>query len=74
VGLGSAVPVIDLVKKIISASERPLAVKHDLSKPTIKTSLFLDCTKAFKELGWKPQISLDEGIKRTLAWYKENIL
>ena len=74
VGLGSAVPVIDLVKKIISASGRTLAIKHDLSKPTIKTSLFLDCTKASKELGWSPQVSLDEGIKRTLAWYKEKIL
>jgi GDP-L-fucose synthase len=74
VGLGSAVPVIDLVKKIISASGYALSIKHDLSKPTIKTSLSLDCTKAAEELGWKPEISLDEGIQRTLAWYKENIL
>tara|TARA_Y100000034_G_scaffold123752_1_gene171006 strand:+ start:1066 stop:2019 length:954 start_codon:yes stop_codon:yes gene_type:complete len=74
VGLGSAVPVIDLVKKIINASGRALSIEHDLSKPTIKTSLSLDCTKAAEELGWKPEISLDEGIQRTLAWYKENIL
>jgi GDP-L-fucose synthase len=74
VGLGSAISVVDLVKKIISSSGRVLTIKHDLSKPTIKTSLFLDCTKAAAELGWTPKISLDEGIRRTLTWYRENVL
>lgn len=73
VGLGSAVSVATLVNKIIQASGRELTVKHDLSKPTIKTSLFLDCTKAFKEIGWSPKISLDEGIAMTIRWYKENV-
>jgi nucleoside-diphosphate-sugar epimerase len=74
VGLGSAISVVDLVKKIISSSGRALTIKHDLSKPTIKTSLFLDCTKAAAKLGWTPKIPLDEGIHRTLRWYKENVL
>ncbi len=26
-----------------------------------------------KALGWHPKISIDEGIKRTYAWYKENL-
>ena len=74
VGLGAAVSVATLVNKIIQASGRELTVKHDLSKPTIKTSLFLDCTKALKEIGWSPKISLDEGIAMTIQWYKENVL
>ena len=74
VGLGEAVSIKNLVGKIIEASGRDLSVEHDLSKPTIKTSLFLDCSKATRELGWSPQISLDEGIKRTIVWYRENIL
>ena len=44
---------------------------HDLSKPTVPTSLFLDCSKAKLELGWTPKHSLDEGISKTLNWYKE---
>ena len=46
---------------------------HDSSKPTIPTSLFLDCTKAKELLGWKPKTNLDEGIIKTLKWFKENI-
>ena len=73
VGLGEAVAVRDLVSKIIAASGKDLKVENDLSKPTIKTSVYLDWTKALREIGWQPQISLDEGIKMTLDWYKENI-
>ncbi len=74
VGLGEAVSIKNLVEKIIDASGKDMSIKHDLSKPTIKTSLCLDCSKADIELGWRPQISLEEGIRRTIAWYRENIL
>jgi nucleoside-diphosphate-sugar epimerase len=73
VGLGEAVSVRDLVHKIIKASGKDLIVKSDLSKPTIKTSLFLDWKKAFTELGWFPEITLDKGIEDTIEWYRENI-
>ena len=26
-----------------------------------------------KALGWKPEIKVEEGIKKTYEWYKENI-
>jgi len=73
VGLGEAVSVRDLVHRIIKASGKDLIVKNDLSKPTIKTSLFLDWKKAFTELGWFPEVTLDKGIEDTIEWYKENI-
>ena len=31
-----------------------------------------DITKAKKLLGWSPKVDLDEGIRRTVAWYLEN--
>ena len=74
VGLGEATKIIDLIKKIISHSGKELDIEHDLSKPTIPTSLFLDCTKAEELLGWTPQISIEKGIQKTLKWYKENMM
>ena len=73
VGLGKEIAIRELVEKIIKISGRKLDIVHDLSKPTIKTSLYLDCSKALNELGWSPKISLEEGIQRTIEWHKENI-
>lgn len=72
-GYGQAISIRDLVNKIVNHSGKALTIEHDLSKPTIKTSLCLDCTRAKEELGWMRKTSLDEGIQKTLAWWKANI-
>jgi GDP-L-fucose synthase len=72
-GAGEAVAIRRLVEMIVEAENPSLAIEHDLSKPTIKTSLFLDCSLALEELGWKPSVSLSEGIARTLRWWHDNI-
>lgn len=73
VGAGAAVTIGDLVKKIVAGSGRDLRIEHDLSQPTIKTTLFLDCSKAAKVLGWTPATSLEAGIGKTIDWWRSNI-
>jgi nucleoside-diphosphate-sugar epimerase len=73
VGLGTGIKIKDLVSKIINCSGRSLNIKHDLTKPTIPTSLFLDCSYAKEKLDWEPAHSLEEGLTKTLQWYRENI-
>ncbi len=73
VGYGSSVSVRDLVEKIVDISGKQLQIKYDASKPTIKTKLCLDSTKAMEIFGWKKQVSLEEGIGRTIQWYQENV-
>ena len=72
-GAGKAVSIIDLVKKIVKLSGCDLKIKHDLTQPTIKTSLFLDCGLAEEELGWKPKITLEDGIAATIDWWRNNV-
>ena len=31
-----------------------------------------DVSKALRVLGWEPQVTLEEGIRRSVAWYMEN--
>jgi len=73
IGYESSISVRDLVKKIIEISGKNLEIEFDVSKPTIKTKLCLDSTKAKNLFDWKSEVSLDEGIKKTIEWYKENI-
>jgi nucleoside-diphosphate-sugar epimerase len=72
-GYGEASPVIEIIKKIISASGKDLKIEHDLTQPTIKTSLSLDCSLAKKELGWEREKSLEDGIKMTIDWWNKNV-
>lgn len=72
-GYGQAIPIKELVEKIVQHSGKQLSIEHDLSQPTIKTSLFLDCSLARQELGWQARTNLDDGIIKTLDWWKANI-
>ena len=70
VGAGVAVTINDLVARIVAASGHGLTIEHDLSKPTIKTSVSLNCAKAGRHLGWSPKVSLDAGIAKTIDWWR----
>ena len=73
VGYGESFSVKDIVSKIIKESGKNLSIKYDLSKPSINTKLALDSKKAYNLLGWKPKVSLDEGIRKTIMWYENDI-
>jgi GDP-L-fucose synthase len=70
VGYGRAVRIKDLVQMIIDCSGKPLAIEFDLDKPSNKTFLSLDCTKAREVLGWSPSTNIEEGIGLTMQWYE----
>tara|TARA_Y100000991_G_scaffold215488_1_gene206105 strand:+ start:2384 stop:3364 length:981 start_codon:yes stop_codon:yes gene_type:complete len=72
-GSGQKISINELVSKILKKGKKDLNIKHDLTKPTIKTKLLLDCELAKQELGWTPQTSLEEGICKTISWWEQNI-
>tara|TARA_A100000172_G_scaffold12639_1_gene6661 strand:+ start:372 stop:1322 length:951 start_codon:yes stop_codon:yes gene_type:complete len=74
VGIGEGIRIKDLVKKVIECSGKDLSMEHDLTKPTVPTSLFLDCQKAKEDLGWEPNHTLEQGLKKALDWYRKNII
>lgn len=70
VSSGNNISIKELNEKIIAASGKNLKMEFDTSKPTIGFKLRIDNGKARKKYGWEPQVTLDEGIKKTLAWVR----
>lgn len=74
IGYGSAISIANLVKKVVEISGKKIKIEFDISKPTIKFSLSLNVDKAKKVYNWEPKVKLEEGIKKTINWYQQNIL
>lgn len=73
VGLGEVVKVRELVQKIIDISGKNLSIEYDRTKPSLATSLFLNCEKAKQLLNWEPRHTLEQGIRKTMQWYSDNV-
>ena len=72
-GLGQAFSVKDVIGKIIEISGKNKSMEFDTSQPTIKFNLAVNTERARKKYNWKPKISLEEGIKKTISWYKQSL-
>jgi GDP-L-fucose synthase len=70
VGSGEDLSIKELATKVAAATDFTGQIKWDSSKPDGTPRKVLDVSR-IKALGWKPTITLDEGIASTIAWYKE---
>ncbi len=71
VGSGHEVSIKDLATKISAVVGFTGEIIWDSSKPDGTPRKVLDSSKITK-LGWKPLISLDQGIASTVEWYLQN--
>lgn len=68
VGTGVGSSVLELVDLLKAAADSPVEVVFAPRRPGEQMESFLDCTKAGHALGWRPEVSLSDGLARTLAW------
>jgi len=73
-GAGRAYSIKELANVIMDVNDKVLTIEYDASKPNIPTVVVLDCDKAKMHLGWYPRTSIEEGMRLTSEWYKENYL
>jgi GDP-L-fucose synthase len=70
VGTGEDLTINELAGKVAHAAGFGGEIKWDRTKPDGTPKKVLDVSR-IKALGWKPTITLEEGIASTIAWYKE---
>jgi nucleoside-diphosphate-sugar epimerase len=68
VGSGQTVTVADLAEKITLTSGKNIPIVYDTNRPVGPYSRTADISQTKTKLGWSPQVSLAEGLKRTYAW------
>jgi len=61
------IDVVNLIFKIIGW--KPQNFEFDTSKPVGALSRALDNERANKLLGWSPQFTLEDGLRKTIEWY-----
>jgi len=73
IGTGCEISIKDLVKLIAKLTGFKGRIIWDTTKPDGQPRRCLDTKKARKEFGFKAKTSLEEGLKKTIRWYKEYI-
>ena len=72
VSAGNEMENIDIVRKILDIMNKPEEmVEFIQDRPGHDIRYSLDSSK-LRKLGWKPGISLDSGLRRTVSWYLDN--
>jgi GDP-L-fucose synthase len=71
VGTGQEISIRDLADVIANLTGFDGSFVWDPSKPDGQPRRALDVSRAKKEFGWKAQVPFEEGMRRTIAWYRE---
>jgi GDP-L-fucose synthase len=71
IGTGKDLSIAELAYLIKDIIEYDGNIIFDTSKPDGTPRKLLDVSKLFN-MGWKPKISLEEGIRSTYSWYQEH--
>jgi len=63
---------LELTKRILELTGKGESlIKHVTDRPGHDRRYSVDSAKA-RALGWAPQVTFEEGLARTVAWYREN--
>lgn len=72
IGGGNEVMNVDLTHQILDVvGKSPSLIKAVADRPGHDRRYCLDTTK-LRALGWMPQVSFTDGLRDTIAWYREN--
>lgn len=65
--------MLELIKAIETILETKVKISHQEARPDDPRRRQPDITKAKKILGWEPRISIEDGLARTLDYFKQEL-
>lgn len=71
IGTGRGTSVLEIFRAVEAAVAATGAYEHGPPRPGDVRAVWLDVSRAAELLGWRAEVSLEDGIARTAAWFKE---
>jgi dTDP-glucose 4,6-dehydratase len=73
IGSGIEQSVEQIADRILGLLGKPHSLKTYVpDRPGHDRRYLLNSSKIRRELGWVPEVAFDEGMRQTVAWYREN--
>lgn len=72
IGTGKEIAIAALARRIARVAGFHGELRFDAAAPSGQPRRCLDTSKARALLGFQPSVSLDEGLRRTIAWFEAN--
>lgn len=69
VGTGTGTSVLALADSLKRGAGSDVPVQHAPKRPGEQQTSFLSVAKIHRALGWKPEVSLDDGLRQTFEWF-----
>jgi len=64
---------LEVIGLILERLEKPKSlIKHVTDRPGHDRRYAIDASKIIRELNWRPSVSFEEGIEKTIDWYIQN--
>jgi dTDP-glucose 4,6-dehydratase len=64
---------LELTHALLHAVGKPASlIRYVADRPGHDRRYAIDCTKMERELGWRPAVSFEDGLRETVKWYCEN--
>jgi GDP-L-fucose synthase len=73
-GSGTEISIRDLAELIVGLTGFEGQLVWDTSKPNGQPRRALDVRRAESYFGWRAQMPFEEGLRRTIEWYRQNSL
>ena len=71
ISTGVETSVVELYRALVEAAGSPVQAQHAPARPGEQRRSCLDPERAARVLGWKPSVSLGEGLRRTFAFFRK---
>jgi dTDP-glucose 4,6-dehydratase len=73
IGGNCALENLEVVRRILAATGRgEELIEYVTDRPGHDRRYALSSAKLLRETGWEPRVSFEEGLERTIAWYRAN--